>query len=300
MTSYTRNIIKILIAAVIISTSSVWVKTADLAPSVSGFYRMFIGGIFLVLICKLNQYKLWQNWKYLFKLFLAAAFFAFDLYFWHRSIFFVGPGLATVLGNFQVFFMALAGYLFFKEKIGMAFIIGLLVTIAGLFILVGINWSELTSEYRTGVVYGLLTALSYTGFMLSLRHVQSSRNTLNAFANLGVMSLLCALLMYIHLVFVGQDIVVGSLESWISILILGIVCQVIGWVLITQSMPNLPTSIVGVVLLLQPALSMLWDIVFFDRPMGLVDFIGLSMVLMGVYLATLKKSKKIKVKGAQY
>ena len=131
--------------------------------------------------------------------------------------------------------------------------------------------------------------------MLSLRHVQSSRNTLNAFSNLGVMSLLCSLMLYIHLLYVGQEISVGSTQAWVSLLILGIVCQVIGWVLITQSMPNLPTSIVGVVLLLQPALSMLWDILFFDRPMGMMDFVGLSMVLLGVYLATLKKSSKPKV-----
>ena len=289
MTSYSINIIKILIAAVIISTSSVWVKTADVAPSVSGFYRMFIGGLLLLIICVFNKYKLWQGWKYFFWLFLAAVFFAFDLYFWHRSIFYVGPGLATVLGNFQVFFMALAGYLFFKEKIGMAFIIGLLVTIAGLFILVGINWTELSSEYRTGVVYGILTALSYTGFMLSLRHVQSSKHTLKAFANLGIMSILCSIILYIHLIYVGQNIAINTVQSLLSLLILGVFCQVIGWVLITQSMPNLPASIVGVVLLLQPALSMLWDILFFDRPMGLIDFVGLSMVLIGVYLATLKK-----------
>ncbi len=289
MTSYSINVIKILIAAVIISTSSVWVKTADVAPSVSGFYRMFIGGLLLLLICVINKYKLWQGWKNFFWLFLSAVFFAFDLYFWHRSIFYIGPGLATVLGNFQVFFMALAGYLFFKEKIGMAFIIGLLVTIAGLFILVGINWSELSSEYRTGVIYGILTALSYTGFMLSLRHVQSSKHTLKAFANLGIMSILCSLILYVHLIYIGQNITLSTVQSLLSLLILGIFCQVIGWVLITQSMPNLPASIVGVVLLLQPALSMLWDILFFDRPMGLIDFVGLSMVLIGVYLATLKK-----------
>jgi len=292
MTSYSINIIKILIAAVIISTSSVWVKTADVAPSVSGFYRMFIGGILLLFICVINKYKLWQGWKYFFWLFLAALFFAFDLYFWHRSIFYIGPGLATVLGNFQVFFMALAGYLFFKEKIGLSFIVGLMVTIAGLFILVGINWSALTTEYKIGVVYGILTALSYTGFMLSLRHVQSSKNTLKAFANLGIMSILCAFLMFIQLSFEGSNISIPSTQALVSLLILGIFCQVIGWVLITQSMPNLPASIVGVVLLLQPALSMLWDILFFDRPMGLLDFVGLSMVLLGVYLAALKKSSK--------
>lgn len=289
MTNYSSNIIKILIAAVIISTSSVWVKIAQVAPSVSGFYRMFIGGMLLLLLSRIKRFDLWRGWRYFTWLFLAAFFFALDLFFWHRSIFYIGPGLATVLGNFQVFFMALAGYLFFKEKIGLGFIAGLLITIIGLFLLVGINWSHLSSQYQTGVVYGLLTALAYTGFMLSLRHIQSSKNSLTAFANLGIMSLLCAALLLLELTFSGHNIAIPSAQSLLSLLILGIVCQVIGWLLITQSMPNLPASIVGVVLLLQPALSMLWDVIFFDRPISILDIVGLAMVLFGVYLATSKK-----------
>jgi len=292
MTNYSLNVIKILLAAVIISTSSVWVKIAQVAPSVSGFYRMFIGGLVLLVLCAVKKLDLWRNWRYFSWLFLAAIFFALDLFFWHRSIFYIGPGLATVLGNFQVFFMALAGYLFFKEQIGMAFIIGLAITISGLFLLVGINWSELSSQYQTGVVYALLTAVVYTGFMLSLRHVQSSRNSLSAMANLGIMSITSAFIMFVVLNFEGLNITIPSTQSLLSLLILGIVCQVFGWLLITQSMPKLPASIVGMVLLLQPALSMLWDVLFFDRPTGLIDIIGLIMVLAGVYLATLRKAGK--------
>lgn len=289
MTSYSKNIIKMLVAAIIISTSSVWVKISEVAPSVSGFYRMFIAGCLLLTFCLVKRIDLWRGWKYFSWLFLAAFFFALDLYFWHRSIFYIGPGLATVLGNFQVFFMALAGYLFYKEKIGLNFIIGLLITIAGLFLLIGINWESLTNQYQTGVVFALLTALAYTGFMLSLRHVQANKNSLNAFVNLGVMSLICGILMLIELSLSGLNIDIPSTQSLISILILSIVCQIVGWLLITQSMPNLPASIVGVVLLLQPALSMVWDIVFFSRPTGYLDYIGLTMVLIGVYLAALKK-----------
>jgi drug/metabolite transporter (DMT)-like permease len=289
MTSYSENVIKILIAAVIISTSSVWVKIAQVAPSVSGFYRMFIGGVLLLFVSLIKHYDLWRDWRYFSWLFLAAFFFALDLYFWHRSIFYVGPGLATVLGNFQVFFMTLAGYLFFKEKIGLGFIVGLFITIAGLFMLVGINWEHLTHQYRIGVVFGLLTAIAYTGFMLALRYVQTSKNSLTAISNLGIMSLLCAGMLFSELTFSGLTIGIPSSQSLLSLLILGIFCQVLGWLLITQSMPNLPTAIVGMVLLLQPALSMLWDVLFFDRPMGMIDLIGLAMVLMGVYLATLKK-----------
>ena len=169
MTVYSHNMIKMLIAAVIISTSSVWVNIAQVAPSVSGFYRMFIAGVLLMIICGVKKLKLWCNWKYFIWLFVAALFFAIDLFFWHRSIFYIGPGLATVLGNFQVFFMALTGYLFFKEHIGWTFIVGVIITILGLLLLVGINWSELSPQYQIGVIYGLLTAVAYTGFMLSLR-----------------------------------------------------------------------------------------------------------------------------------
>ena len=292
MTLYYKFVIRMLIAAIIISTSSVWVKIAEVAPSVSGFYRMFIGGALLLIICLSKNLDLWRGWKYFSWLFLAAVFFALDLYFWHRSIFYIGPGLATVLGNFQVFFMTLAGVLFFREKISLNFILGLVITITGLFFLVGIYWADLSDQYQTGVVYGLLTAVVYTGFMLSLRHVQSKDNGLSAYSNLGIMSLLCALILFIELTVSGLDISIPSTQSFVSLLILGVFCQVVGWVLITQTMPNLPTSIVGVVLLLQPALSMLWDVLFFARPMSLLDMVGLSMVLIGVYLASLNKKSK--------
>lgn len=289
MTNYYKFVIRLLIAAVIISTSSVWVKVSQVAPSVSGFYRMFIGGILLLSICLIKKWDLWRGWKYFSWLFLGAFFFSLDLYFWHRSIFYIGPGLATVLGNFQVFFMTLAGYLFFKEKISLGFIGGLVITVVGLFFLVGFHWSDLSSQYQTGVVYALLTAVAYTGFMLSLRHVQSNKQGLSAYANLGILSLICASIMFIELSISGLNISIPSSQSFVSLLILGVFCQVIGWVLITQSMPNLPASIVGIVLLLQPALSMLWDVLFFARPMTRFDMLGLTMVLCGVYLASLKK-----------
>ena len=292
MTNQSQYTIKMLVAAIIISTSSVWVKTAAVAPSVSGFYRMFIGGTVLLAICFIQRLRLWHNTKHLLWLFLAGFFFACDLFFWHRSIFFVGPGLATVLGNFQVFFMALAGYLFYREIIGLTFFIGLVSTMTGLFLMVGINWSDLTGDYQLGVIYGILTAVAYTGFMLSLRHVQTDESGLSAIANLGIASIFTALILFIELTFEGLDITLPNSQAWISLLILGVFCQVIGWLLITQSMPKLSTSIVGVLLLLQPALSMLWDVLFFYRPMSKMDIIGLGMVLFGVYLATVKKRAK--------
>ncbi|CAO0819763.1 hypothetical protein DFAR_1110033 [Desulfarculales bacterium] len=45
------------------------------------------------------------------------VFFALELTFWHRSIHLLGSGLATILAEFQVFFLAGFGALFFGERL---------------------------------------------------------------------------------------------------------------------------------------------------------------------------------------
>ncbi|MCX7553053.1 DMT family transporter [Marinicella sp. S1101] len=281
-----------LVAAVVISSSGVWVKLANLSASAIGFYRMLIGGVILLLICLLRGQPLIRSFSYTKWLVLGAVFFAADLWFWHQSIQYVGPGLATVLGNVQVFFMTLFGYLFLKEVIGFKFFLGLTFTFAGLFLLVGMEWDGFSAAYRLGVYYGLATALCYTGFMLCLRHTQSQANTLSPMANLGVLSIICAMVLAVVLKLEGGTFQVPDWQSWLSVILLGVFCQVIGWAMITKTMPLLPTSIVGLLLLLQPAMAMIWDVLFFSRPTGMMDVIGLVLVLSGIYLATLKRRTK--------
>ena len=47
-TEYRRGIIELLAGAVLISFSPVFVKVADVEPTMAGFYRCSIGGVFLL------------------------------------------------------------------------------------------------------------------------------------------------------------------------------------------------------------------------------------------------------------
>ena len=102
--------------AALISLSPVWVKLVSVSPTVSGFYRVLIGGGALALFLLVTGRRLALSRGTLQILLLAAIFFAVDLWSWHRSIGYVGPGLATLLGNFQVFFMTLAGFLLLNQR----------------------------------------------------------------------------------------------------------------------------------------------------------------------------------------
>lgn len=274
-----------LAGAVLISTSAPWVKLVDVAPSVSAFYRMLFGGIGLVLFCLVTRRALWAGLGYTLRFVPVAAFFAADLFLWHRSIIYIGPGLATILANFQVFVMALVGWLWFKERLSLRFVVGLLAAFTGTWLLVGVDWKALGPDARLGVWLGLGTAVAYSAFILSMRAAQQSSASLRPAANLGLMSLWCALILAVVVAVEGQSFAIPTRFDLGVLLIYGLFCQVLGWVLITKAMPSLPASVVGFFLLLQPALSMLWDILFFARPTDAGDLVGAALILTGMYIA---------------
>ncbi|HEY1992507.1 MAG TPA: EamA family transporter, partial [Gammaproteobacteria bacterium] len=96
---------QLIVGAVMISFSAVFVKLVHVPPTVSGFYRVFFGGVILLAVVLWRHEHPRLDRASWIKLLLAGLCFALDLFFWHRSILYVGPGVATLLANFQVFVM---------------------------------------------------------------------------------------------------------------------------------------------------------------------------------------------------
>jgi len=266
-----------------ISFSPVFVNIADVSPTASGFYRVFFGFIFLFVA------TLWRkNLKIISasqgSLITFCGFvFAIDLFLWHKSILYIGPGLATLIGNFQVFLLATIGILFFNEKIQPRFLLSIPLAILGLLLIVGIDWSELSKDYKIGIIFGLLTAICYTAFLLSLRKIQSvGKHSL--FFYLMLVSLTCSIFLGIKMISTGDTFAIPNNKSLTALIGLGLFSQTIGWVLIANAMPKIPASLTGLVLLLQPTLSFVWDVLFFSRPTSPYNWIGLVLTLTAIYM----------------
>jgi drug/metabolite transporter (DMT)-like permease len=279
-----------LAGACLISTNSILVKWAHVAPSVSAFYRMLFGGLMLVALLAWQRRFAAPSARQLAWGLLPALAFAIDLFLWHRSIFYVGPGLATLLANFQVFLMALAGVLLFRERLGPAFLGGLALAFAGLWLLVGREWAGFTGTYRLGVVYGVLTGVAYAAYMLTLRRTQLVEPRATPEQLLCFVSLLCAGILFAVVLAEGDSLRIPDLQSWGALLGVALTGQVLGWVLIARAMPHLPTSLVGLLLLLQPSLSFVFDVLLFARPTVAFDWLGLGLSLVGIFVASQSKA----------
>lgn len=281
---------QVLAGTVLISFSAVFVQLAHASPSTSGFYRLLFGGVFLLAIALIRRYPIWKGWGPFGWACLAGVFFTFDIYFWHRSILYIGPGLATIIGNFQVFFMAAVGLLVFKERASWRFAVSILLALTGLFLLVGLKWSGVDAEYKSGVVYGLLTAIMYAGFLLTLRRSQKSERRLEPLPNLAVASAVTALLLAVFVRVEGDGFAIVDGQTWAALISYGILCHAFGWIIITWGLTKVEASRVGLLLLLQPTLTFVWDIVFFARPTNVIEVFGAALALGAIYLGGARRS----------
>ncbi len=278
------NVVQVLAGAVAISFSSVFVKLAHIGPTAAGFYRVFFGGLVLLGLVVARRERLWQGRRPFLLAAAAGLAFALDLTFWHVSIHFIGPGLATILANFQVFFLAAIGVIFMGERLSPRLGLAIPLSLAGLLLLVGPDWSNLGERYQLGVLCGLATAVCYTAYLLTLRRTRGVARPLSSLANMAVISLTCAAFLAVEVPLLGESFAIVDGQTWASLLGLGVAAQVLGWVWISQGLPKMDASRGGLVLFLQPTLAFLWDIVIFSRPTGMIDAAGATLALGAIYL----------------
>lgn len=281
--------LQLLAGATIIGTNGLMVRLAAMPPTAVAFWRMLLAGLLLAALVTLRHG--WQPlprtaWRWLAVPVLA---FAVDLWMWHKSILLVGPGLATLLANAQVFFMALAGVLLFGERLGPRFVAGVLLAFFGLWLLLGGDWATLSPQYRWGVWLGLATGLAYAAYNVGIKRTQALAGV--GRARVPVEQVLClaafgsALCLGLIGWAEGEVFQPPSLHAWGLLLVLAAVGHCLSWVLISRAMGVLPVAMAGLLLLAQPIVAYLLDAALFDVPVSPRQWLGLLASLAGIFVA---------------
>ncbi|GAB3099320.1 DMT family transporter [Lysobacter terrae] len=282
------------LGAALISTSAVFVKWVGIGPTASAFWRMALAAV--LLLAWLARREVREGWKpdarMLGLLVVGALFFAADLWMWHRSILYVGVGLATLLGNFQVFALAAYGSFVLGERGGWRLWVGLLMALIGLALLLAPGWESFDAHFRIGVGFGLGTAVAYAGFLIAFRAAQAQRAHVASEAMLWWLCAITAALLLPMTLLGGETLQPHGLRDWSALLAYALIAQVFGWLVIGKVMPKLPAGVLGLCLLLQPLLSYVWDALLFSTRLGAVEMLGLALSLAGIFLGLVRGARK--------
>ena len=274
--------------AACISSSAILVQLADVGAATTAFFRCLLALPALGVIALLEQRRYGpRSASQRGKAAAAGIAFAVDLVLWNHAIADVGAGVATVLGNLQVLFVAVAAWAVFSERPSGRFLAALPVVAVGVVLAAGIvGGSSYGHHPVAGILYGVGTSIAYAVFLLVLRNVSAgSPHVAGPLADATAGAAVSAL---------AIGLVVGSLQfappwpAFAWLLALAMLSQTLGWMLITSSLPRLPAAVSSLMLLLQPAVAVLLAAIVLSQHPTLWQLIGAALVCAGVLLAAWK------------
>jgi drug/metabolite transporter (DMT)-like permease len=271
-----------LAGALTIAFSAILVHQADVHPATAALYRCAYAVPVLGLLAWREQRRYGPRAAGQQRLALVAGlFFSADLIFWHQAIADVGAGLATVLGNLQVVIVPFAAWAVLAEAPGRRILAALPLTMAGVVLISGaLEDGAYGAHPARGVLFGALTGIAYAGFILILRHGNEDlRRPAGPLFDATWVAAVASLVVALTL---GVDDLVPAWPSAAWLLTLALSSQVLGWLLISVSLPRLPAALTSMILTIQPVGSVVLGIVLLGEDPSALQLLGAACILAGL------------------
>ena len=276
-----------LLGAVAIAFSSILVRLSHASPSTAAIFRCAFALPVLGALAWLEDRRFGaRSWTDRRMAIGAGVFFAADLILWHHSIDDVGAGLATVLANIQVVLVPLVAWAVLAERPSRRVLAALPIALLGVLLISGVleQHGAYGAAPGRGAAFGLGAGIAYVGFLLLLRRSGSDLRRIagplfEATATATVFA-------------VAAGLIVGDanlLPGWPGVgwlIVLALTSQVIGWLLITTSLPRLPAAITSLTLTVQPVGSVALAVLILGEAPTTLQLVGVAIVLSAVITAT--------------
>jgi drug/metabolite transporter (DMT)-like permease len=283
-----------------IAFSGIFYRWAEVSPETATVFRCLYGLPILALVAWAEQRRHGPMPASTVRLAaIAGIFFAGDLTFWHHAVDAVGAGLATVLGNLQVIVVGVVAWLFLGERPTRQALFAIPVVLLGVVLISGlVGTGAYGADPRLGVILGLLTAVCYAGYLIIIR--RGGRDGRRAAGPVAVATASTAITAALVGIALNDLNVVPTWPNHGWLALLGITSQAAGYLLISISLPRLPSLLVSIILLSQPVATVVLSRFLLAETPSLTQVAGVALVLGGIALATLPlaRVRDIAARGA--
>jgi drug/metabolite transporter (DMT)-like permease len=277
--SYSRAYIVLGLSLIGMGFSGIFVRLANAPGATAGFYRMAVAAVILfVPFIRGIQRGGRPNRREALIALLAGLFFAGDLFFWNTGILISGATNPTLMGNTAPIWVGLGAILFFHERPGRLFWVGLLAALTGAAVILGV---DALNDVGLGTFFGILSGMFYGAYFLVVQRSRQQLNTLTSFW-LSVIGSVVALALMARLL--DQPLTGYSTYTYLNLIGLGLFVQVGGQMGVAYSLGYLPASLVSPTLLLQPVLTGLLAVPILGEALSLVQILGGTAVLLGIFI----------------
>ncbi len=268
-----------ILAEAFIIYASVLVKIIEVPPIMLGFYRMiFAIPLFLFFALKdLKKIKLSDA----LLMILAGIFFGLDLIFFNTALHHTSVTHVNLFASLVCFVLVPIGVIFFRESIKLGFIIGSIMAVFGIYVLVG--WKHEDQNFSLyGDFLAFLSMCCYSFFLALIYKMRKQYNTmlLMFFASIGS----SILLLVIGLGMEGWVVPLHT-KDWILLFLIVLFGQILGQGFFGYIMGKLDTQSSSLILLFSPIIAAILGYICLGETIGLIEWVGIAIILFGVYMA---------------
>lgn len=284
----------LLVGVSAISFGSIFMKLSEteLSPNATVFNRFWLGSVVFLLwygykairqrfsLDKPVEQQVYTS-QDLCLLVSAGISWAGTLGFLAWSLTQTSVAISGVLHNLAPIFTSLGMWLLFRHCFDRQFLIGMVIALGGA---IAIEFEEL--QIGTGEVQGGLAAIISAIFLgIYLLLVEKLRTK---FTSVTIQLWICAiaaLVIFPILLFTQDQVFPSTVNGWLWVISLALICQVLGHGLLTYSLAKFSSVVVSLVHLLEPIFSGIFALVIFSEGLSFFNLVGFSVVLIGLYLA---------------
>ena len=267
------------------------VVAKDVGPFSAAFFRFLIASIFLILFTyKIEGRVPSLQKKQIIPVFLLGmtGVFLYNVFFFKGlKIIHAGRAAVIIAGN-PIFITLLSAY-FFKEKLSLIKVIGIILSVTGAVIVIskgsfnvifagGVGWGEI---FIFGCVF------SWVAYSLIGKAVMDG---LSPLAAVSYSSVIGAFFLFFPAFFEGamQNFRHYHLVDWVSMFYLGFFGTVIGFVWYYEGINKIGPMKASLFINFVPISGVVMAFLILDEPITLSLFIGTLLVCSGVYLTNKK------------
>ncbi len=276
----------LLLGAVLVGASPIFVRLSELGPMATAFYRPFLAIPVLALWLAVDRRRDPASRRpvrtrdYL-QLLLAGAFFAGDLAFWHLSILHTSVANATLFANSAPIFVTLGAWLLFAHRVTRLYLAGMGLALAGAALLAG---GSLVVEPGNllGDLFGVVTAMFLACYILAISRLRTgfSAATIMTWGSVGTAAVLLPVAWIM-----GEDLVAVTLYGWAMLVGLALLSHAAGQGLIAYALAHLRPGFSSVGLLLEPVAAAALAWIVLAEAVSPWQATGGAVILWGIVLA---------------
>lgn len=260
------------------------VRLADTGPVAAAFWRLSLALPVLALLAFHERRRapasLPVSPRLLALCLVAGLFFAADLASWHLGIVMTQMANATLFGNSASIILAIWAIIVARRWPHLSEAASVILAIAGALLLMGAS-VETSRARLVGDLLCLLAGILYAGYMLAM---QRARGALGPWQTLALSTAAGCLPLLGFALLLGETIVP---TDWTPVLLLALSSQLIGQGLLVYALPHFSALVVGLALLVQPAMAALIGWASYGERLTVAEITGAVLVAAALVLARL-------------